>query len=831
MPALRNITQGRTLKYDYSSVVGTEYDPGRVHLTSHESPPQPLQPIEGKGPSRPTYNYKPTALRTWFLLLVAAFLLACIGVTEYAIRTEPSAAQLDKNATLARRGDSAANSQPTKGWVGGPWGNNLAPNGVPRGMPRLSYDRPELVERIPSASAFMPSGVVVSTVRSAAPTAAPVPVPAPVTSRVPTQVHTSKTITTDRVVTLTVPRPAPTTSEEKTQPPMITPTPVKQATADQDTQQTHTAEDSQTRTAALQTTIYTTTLAANSAQSLTVTIPEMVSTSAEVTTDSEGHQTALFHTTTLQSARTTTKVYEVTPVSGYELITTIITSVLEESDSSHTSPRTTRLVETTVLPAVTTKLPVTTTDASGHKIIVLAETTLPASTLTTSVLSTIPADSPDQFTNLGLETQRRIIGSFSSSSSDPTAVRIVLSTMHYTTVIPTTIPTFIPSPSNPGLPNNASDAADAQIEILGLTAAAYFSGAFLPTILAVAASFCLEAIAATAKLMQPFHAMASSPKPAAMSVFLRFDEWMGLRTLPNAIRTRQPLILLTQLAVMGGALLAPLSAEAVRIYTAKTCTAGCFGKIAVELPVARVLEALLAVTAALLIGTAVLTGWKGWKTGVNHNPWSAAGMASLCLHPEMRTLLGRIPRGLEKPVTSGEVSKTLAGREYVLGHFWDPTRHAPGESGYGLIAVEKEEKPGVDAQLLRGAEDDGAVPIGGAKSNTVSQNTAQLLSFGTSGAASWLVPLGWRFRALLVVIIAGVLGVVVSYQKTTNDTGFELFMDSRGFGVRFLFTAMGVVLGGLMEALFRCKYCTVHSVTFAATPPTNPFYTTQVSQS
>ncbi|KAL8760552.1 MAG: hypothetical protein Q9184_003263 [Pyrenodesmia sp. 2 TL-2023] len=44
------------------------------------------------------------------------------------------------------------------------------------------------------------------------------------------------------------------------------------------------------------------------------------------------------------------------------------------------------------------------------------------------------------------------------------------------------------------------------------------------------------------------------------------------------------------------------------------------------------------------------------------------------------------------------------------------------------------------------------------------------------------------------VFVAGLLTLVIYYNQTGGDTGFERFMDSQTFGVAFMFTAVGVML-------------------------------------
>ncbi|PSR79392.1 hypothetical protein BD289DRAFT_348021, partial [Coniella lustricola] len=90
-------------------------------------------------------------------------------------------------------------------------------------------------------------------------------------------------------------------------------------------------------------------------------------------------------------------------------------------------------------------------------------------------------------------------------------------------------------------------------------------------------------------------------------------------------------------------------------------------------------------------------------------------------------------------------------------------------------------------------------------------------------------------RCVLLFIFASMLIIVVYYQATSGNTGFERFMDSQSYGVKFFFTALGVILGYCMETIFRCvaiisPYLKLRDEPLIAdrsiilSPPTNAFY-------
>lgn len=718
--------------------------------------------------SGPKYNYRPTALRSWFLLLVAAFSLACVALIEYSIRTELSANEVNKVLSNAKRRDVEA---PMTAYQEQSRGNYRL---SPKGMPHFPYDKPDLVERVPGSEAFMPSGQSRFT-------------------QSPTQVgsHTTEITTSEKIIT------------EKIVTETITPT----STSDPPEKITATVTPPQT-------TVITTVVRISSITSVTVVLPEVVSTSTDITTDSSGDPTTILYVTTLQQQRTTTQTYEVTPVSGQSFITTVITSTLGEASAQPNNIRTTLIDRTTVVPAVTTDVLETRTDALGHLITTMVETTIPAHTITEEIISTIDggddddgngfenaavetgSDSIDIASYAGFETQRRMLA---SSTKGPPNLLVVFSTVSFATVIETTIPTVVPDPSGGG---NGTE-----LQVLGLTSAEYFSATFLPTILAVVLSFFLEVISTNTKLMQPFLTLASSPggATAESSVFLGFDRWLGAFIIPQAIKLRQPLVGITQLIIIGSAIIAPLSSEALGVYTANSCTASCYGKIAVQKPAARALQGLLGATAILLIIVVLYAHTKGWKTGVNHNPWSIAGMASLCLNPEVKVLLSRMAPDVNGYVSEEDIVKVLGGLRYKLGDFSDPSRHESGESHYGLLLVGNDSSQTSQSTQLQQNEHANSHENRGEWHRDIPQ--AQAFSdFESSRLSSWLIPLRWWFRAATIFFVTSSMILIAYYQESGGDSGFEVFMDSRGFGVHFFFTALGVVLGGLMDAIFDSEY-------------------------
>lgn len=368
------------------------------------------------------------------------------------------------------------------------------------------------------------------------------------------------------------------------------------------------------------------------------------------------------------------------------------------------------------------------------------------------------------------------------------------STTLWTVVATPTYPSATGSPSNHSDGDGNGNATSAtKAIVIGISTAEYTLGAFLPTIVATLLSFCIKLISINARLMQPFHALATADEahgaPAASSLLLRFDTWAGMFSLFHAVRRRQPVLALSDLLVLAAGLLAPFAAEAVSVHEYDPdCIAEkvkCYGSLGVSTAPGRVLEGLMSAIVLLLLVLFVLLSVRRWETGVNYNPWSIAGMASLCLDPELRKVLRGIPGRPSRCVEDASILSVLSERKYSLANFQDSGNSGPSIRGYGVVTVsdrESIERNGTARRVQTGEPTPGMF--------TSTQPFALLT---------------WWGRCIMLFVFSCVLIILVYYENTSADSGFERFMDSESFGVKFFFTALGVLLGYCMETMFRCE--------------------------
>lgn len=328
--------------------------------------------------------------------------------------------------------------------------------------------------------------------------------------------------------------------------------------------------------------------------------------------------------------------------------------------------------------------------------------------------------------------------------------------------IPTATQTLYPSAPEP------------RTLVFSLEAHHYFIGFFMPTLLAVLLAIPIRTLNLTAQMYYPFHELTH---PAGVSakraLLLQTGGADGAKAALRSLFSGEPLLALTSLLLACSALLIPLSSEAValKLYDVDgTCTPtsvrGCIMTLSVFAIPARAVVALLAFMAVLVV--CVMLSLRRWVSGVSGNPWSIAGIAALCGSGGLRSLIATLPAGAKDK----KMQAALAGRRFRLGYF-------PRDGGleYGVLV------------------DDLGVPRPSPFPNNLAQK-------GKPGKKVPFFMLSIAGRLLFVLFIAALLAVILYYNNTGGDTAFERFMNQQTFGVRFLFTSVGVIITFAWASLF-----------------------------
>lgn len=555
-----------------------------------------------------------------------------------------------------------------------------------------------------------------------------------------------------------------------------------------------------------------------------VAVPKMITTA-------RGGLTQVMQTTYVDSEGRTTISSYTTVIGGENAIATqtfLVATSLPPGYSVITVPTAVPTTEGGTIEVVPTVF----TDAQGHLTTSFYTRTVNGTptTRTMPVVLATPVSPGDKLVTLSTVMPTTIGGKTRVIETTSTDSLGRPTTFSYTTVeggtpASTTVWTVVPTPTStiPTDSNGTQDTGNAAVVVYGVGLRDYILGAFLPTVLAALIAYPFKLININARLMQPFHEMATAREvggvSAEASIFLRFYDWTGAFSLPRSARLKQPVIVISDFLVLGAALLAPIAAETVSVHVPDGCQKGCFGNLGVTTIPGRVLEALMAAMMALLIALIVFLSVLRWETGMSHNPWSIAGMASLGLSPDIRDKIMKIPCPSIGSIKEKAILKALNGSKYALDEYWvSSSPGAVSTRGYGIV--------------VRSSDDDAKKP----KSNEPKKGeTRGPRNSKKDKKTQPFAILTWWGRCVLLFILACVMIIATYYETTSLNSGFERFMNGRGFGVRFFFTALGVVIGGCMETFFRsvaiilpyqqlskCALPAERSILLS--PPTNAFY-------
>ncbi|KAI1131821.1 hypothetical protein F5Y10DRAFT_285311 [Nemania abortiva] len=311
----------------------------------------------------------------------------------------------------------------------------------------------------------------------------------------------------------------------------------------------------------------------------------------------------------------------------------------------------------------------------------------------------------------------------------------------------------------------------------------YLAGMFLPTTIASFIAIFVRIIAVNANIFQPWHALTDENGASGHdSLYLPTGGWQSIVMNIRSLFRGQVVISSTNILLLSSAILVPLSAEAVALDPrGDGCKRGaseadnCVWVLSVSSPTSKA-------AIALLIFMSIVTTWllfllKRWRLGVYTNPWSICALASLSLNHEVRQFVVGTKRSLgDQNVSFGE------GLKFRLGYF----QHANGKREYGIVASDDAKS---DESLYQRGVNSTTVPL----DNNSSKKQQRMPFF----------ILRYPGRLLLLFLISGVLILVLYYSQTGGDTGFEKFIDADTFGVRFLFTSFGVIIGFLWSSFYE----------------------------
>ncbi|KAF5674174.1 hypothetical protein FHETE_3007 [Fusarium heterosporum] len=314
-----------------------------------------------------------------------------------------------------------------------------------------------------------------------------------------------------------------------------------------------------------------------------------------------------------------------------------------------------------------------------------------------------------------------------------------------------------------------------------LTHSGYFIGKFLPPIVAVLLAMAIRALNQAAQQYQPFAALTRQGGALGReALLLSFDGWMSIYLPFKLLFNNQPLPFLTSLALWSSSIVAPLSSEAIGLKIYGRCSKGAIDGCALELGVsntaAYALVGLLGAIAILLVFTLSVIS-RHWRTGVFANPWCVANTAALVArNPEIRPMAISDWKSLKSAITE---------RRFSMGWF----RNQEGRDEYGVVVCGDIDR---DTPASYGNAPYGEGMAYRPQTRRRAPQTFMALSF-------------W-YRFTFLVFLMCLLGFI-SYYHFVDTFGhlpknMKKVMESQEFGVRFVCSALGVIVVFCMEFLF-----------------------------
>jgi len=360
---------------------------------------------------------------------------------------------------------------------------------------------------------------------------------------------------------------------------------------------------------------------------------------------------------------------------------------------------------------------------------------------------------------------------------------------------PTTPPDMAGTPDEPGRRLIVSVYVISRLE--------YFVGFFVPPLLSVCLTILVRILDLNVKQFQPFHELtAPGGAPASASLCLPTTGFPGVVASLRSLFAGKALVFLTTAMLLCSAFLVPTSSETVALKLHGRCATNSFRGCAMTLGVfpepAKATTALLGVLGGLvLVVTASLTRW---RTGVASNPWSIAGMASLSADEELRSLLAMASRGDSEPILNGQLAASFGPRKFRLA-----LRRRGSVAAYGIIIHQDDTKLEQACRVVRPGE----LPLAAARTATTNPNRRGILGRRKTVAARRTTKKHLPFlllsrivRGVVLLLLLVLIVVVAYYNSTQDDTPFETFMDNQSFGVRFLFTTVGICITFFWSSFF-----------------------------
>lgn len=322
----------------------------------------------------------------------------------------------------------------------------------------------------------------------------------------------------------------------------------------------------------------------------------------------------------------------------------------------------------------------------------------------------------------------------------------------------------------------------------------YFIGTFLPTLVASIFAIPWKILDLETKSLEPFAQLARpGGGRASQTLLLQYNGVSGLGFALRSLFTGHSAVTLSTVLKYSAALLTPLAAQSVRLTLQGEClqdwTKHCTATLEASNTMIRIAQALLVVMGCVVVAYIFLL--RGKLFGVTSDPRSILGISSLSLNPYLTAVMRRTSLGPDGMFSTTQAAETLGEQKLEFGYITYPS----GDQQY-CITVMGNVAEAQTVNFSRPKAKD-ATPMSDPPPLEVDRGTPNRAVF------FWILAKVISFA----IFIIGLMILVLYYRLTYNDSGFERFMDSQSaFGVRFLFTVFGVVIGFGWASIFNGKY-------------------------
>ncbi|KAI0407847.1 hypothetical protein F4802DRAFT_489787 [Xylaria palmicola] len=295
-----------------------------------------------------------------------------------------------------------------------------------------------------------------------------------------------------------------------------------------------------------------------------------------------------------------------------------------------------------------------------------------------------------------------------------------------------------------------------------------------------------------------FHALASDRgASAADSLCLKSTGPASLFEGLCTLKRGNYLTGLTSFLVILSELAVPLSTEVLRLvlegqqcYPDEKNKTSCSVALGVlPVPAQMFAAVLMALTSGVVLVALIL---RGWKTGVERNPWSTLNMAQLAAGTDMRKILQRLRRqGYSgKKINTNEFINKL--QEKVLGlREWEEN----GVMKYSVLILTQ----GDDVQEKTLNKAGRSVKFADLEDI---HRRRRRLAWPRDDFIPFFM-LSWTGRILFLLLLTGVLTAVLLYNIVAREAGYQSSPKANAVSVRFLFSGAGVFVALACGSFFN----------------------------